>query len=395
LLSGLFTVFLVFPFNSAIILKERVSKPPALEPVRELVSKLNWFETASNNKIKTPDKEGPKMRKKCSALVVLLFTVSFCGLFLVTCKSQSQAITAPVPPPPPPPAPVHEPASEPVPEPIPESVPEPATLPEPYPEPAALPEPEPLPEPDRKGPDLFVTLSARYFSPDDDGVDDLLSIFLKAQDESGIGNWRFDIREPQTDNLFRSWNGRGEPPEKIDWEGKNPVGELVQSASDYRYVFTASDTLGNTSVREGTIPVDVLVIREGDILRIRVPSIMFPPDSASFEGLDEEVRENNNRILRRIAQVLQKFGAYQVKVEGHANYTTPPNRPQERQREQDRELQPLSEKRARMVADYLTGLGVSRSRLSSYGIGGDRPIVDYTDREGWWKNRRVEFILEK
>jgi outer membrane protein OmpA-like peptidoglycan-associated protein len=278
---------------------------------------------------------------------------------------------------------------------VPEPIPEPELIPEPEPIPEPIPLPEPVPEPDRKGPELSITLSARYFSPDDDGVDDILSIFLKARDESGIGNWRFDIREPQTNKLFQTWSGRGEPPEKIDWNGKNPGGELVQSASDYHYAFTASDTLGNTSVREGLIPVDVLVIREGDILRIRVPSIMFPPNSASFDGLDEEVRENNNRILRRIAQVLQKFGAYQVKVEGHANYTTPLNRPQDRRREQDRELQPLSEKRARTVVDYLADLGVSRGRLSSYGIGGDRPIVNYTDHDGWWKNRRVEFILEK
>jgi outer membrane protein OmpA-like peptidoglycan-associated protein len=321
----------------------------------------------------------------------MFLAVLLCGSFLAACKTSSQAIAAPPPPPPPAvePVPVPEPTPEPVPEPIPE--PEPPPPPEPIPEPA----PEPIPEPDKTGPELFVSLSSRYFSPDDDGVDDLLSIFLKAQDKSGIGNWRFDIREPQTSKLFRTWGGRGEPPEKIDWNGKNPEGELVQSASDYRYTFTASDTPGNTSVREGIIPVDILVIREGDILRIRVPSIMFPPNAASFEGLDEDVRENNNWILRRIAQVLQKFGAYQVKVEGHANYTTSPDRSQDRRREQERELQPLSEERARMVVDYLADLGVNRGRLSPYGIGGDRPIVNYTDREGWWKNRRVEFILEK
>jgi outer membrane protein OmpA-like peptidoglycan-associated protein len=222
-----------------------------------------------------------------------------------------------------------------------------------------------------------------------------LSIFLEARDESGIRDWRFDIGEPQVGKLFQSWNGRGEPPGKINWNGKNPNGELVQSALDYPYTFTVSDTLGNTGVRKGFIPVDVLVVREGKLLRIRVPSIMFPPNSASFEGLDEEVRENNDRILTRIAQILRKFGAYQVKVEGHANYTAPLNRPQARLREQDRELQPLSERRARAVVDRLAALGVSRNRLSFYGVGGARPIVEYTDREGWWKNRRVEFILEK
>jgi hypothetical protein len=64
-----------------------------------------------------------------------------------------------------------------------------------------------------------------------------------------------------------------------------------------------------------------------------------------------------------------------------------------RQREQDAELQPLSELRARTVVDYLVGLGVSRNRLSAFGIGGARPVIPYADRDNWWKNRRVEFIL--
>jgi outer membrane protein OmpA-like peptidoglycan-associated protein len=45
--------------------------------------------------------------------------------------------------------------------------------------------------------------------------------------------------------------------------------------------------------------------------------------------------------------------------------------------------------------DYLVGLGVERARLSSVGIGGDRPIVPFEDRDNWWKNRRVDFILER
>ncbi|MDR0998975.1 MAG: OmpA family protein [Treponema sp.] len=305
------------------------------------------------------------MKKFFILPAAVLLALPLWGSFLAACKTQSQAIAAPVPPPPP------------------------------VPEPEPIPVSGPIPEPDKTGPVLLVTLSALYFSPDDDGEDDLLSIFLEARDESGIGNWRFDIREPQTNNLFQTWSAQGGPPGQIDWDGKNPRGEPVQSASDYPYTFTVSDTLGNISTLEGIIPVDVLVIREGNILRIRVPSIIFAPDSGTFEGLDEEVRQNNTRILRRIAQILDKFDTYQVKVEGHANYTTPLNRPQDRLREQDQELRPLSEKRARTVADHLAGLGVNRRRLSPYGIGGDRPVADYTDREGWWKNRRVEFILEK
>jgi outer membrane protein OmpA-like peptidoglycan-associated protein len=41
------------------------------------------------------------------------------------------------------------------------------------------------------------------------------------------------------------------------------------------------------------------------------------------------------------------------------------------------------------------GFGVSRSRLSATGKGSTQPIIRFEDRDNWWKNRRVEFILIK
>jgi outer membrane protein OmpA-like peptidoglycan-associated protein len=58
-------------------------------------------------------------------------------------------------------------------------------------------------------------------------------------------------------------------------------------------------------------------------------------------------------------------------------------------------LQPLSEERAKVVLARLQEFGVSRSRLSSVGVGGGRPVIAFEDHDNWWKNRRVEFILIK
>jgi outer membrane protein OmpA-like peptidoglycan-associated protein len=220
----------------------------------------------------------------------------------------------------------------------------------------------------------------------------VLEVSISVKDESPIGNWHIEIHEPQPPYLlFSEWKGEGEPPAKFSWDGRSTSGELVQSASDYPFKLTAADSLGNTSVYEGVIGVDVLVIREGDTLRVQVPSIVFGSNSGGFDGLGEDVVAANDYILRRIAQVLNKFSTYQVKVEGHANPTAATVAA--RQREQDTELQPLSELRAKTVVDYLVNLGVARSRLSSLGIGGARPVVKYEDHDNWWKNRRVEFIL--
>ena len=119
---------------------------------------------------------------------------------------------------------------------------------------------------------------------------------------------------------------------------------------------------------------------------------MFASNSGTFAGLNRDNMGANDRILRRIAQILNKFTAYKIKVEGHTNPLARTNR--ERERELARDM-PLSEQRARTVAEYLVNLGVAPERLSYYGIAGTRPLVPYRDREHWWKNRRVEFILIK
>jgi flagellar motor protein MotB len=309
-----------------------------------------------------------KIMKKLGVLW-LLFPFVLLGISgLVACSS---------PPPPPPPQPIQQPP--------------PPPPPEPEPEPVSVPEPPP---PDTTGPELAVNFSTQMFSPDGDGVDDELEVTIKADSKSTIANWRIEIREPYDPYpVFSEWGGTGNPPEKIVWDGRSASGELVQSATDYPFKLTVTDARGNVSVFEGFIGVDVLVMREPNgVLRVRVPSIVFGPNASDFAGLNAGIVANNDAILRRIAQVLNKFSTYKVKVEGHANPTGRTAR--ERQREQETDLA-LSDLRARFVVDYLVKLGVTRSRLTPFGIGNARPVANIEDRNNWWKNRRVEFILER
>jgi outer membrane protein OmpA-like peptidoglycan-associated protein len=224
-------------------------------------------------------------------------------------------------------------------------------------------------------------------------VEDELTVAITLKDESPMAGWHIEIREPQPPYLvFSEWSGQGNPPEKIVWDGRSASGELVQSASDYPFTLTVTDIHGNSSVSEGLIEVDVLVIREGANLRVQVPSIVFGSNSGGFDGLTSEAIAANDLILRRIAHVLNKFDTYQIRVEGHSNPTARTER--ERRRELA-ELQTLSEARARAVVDYLVKLGVERSRLTPFGIGAARPIAGIDDHDNWWKNRRVEFLLVK
>jgi len=243
-----------------------------------------------------------------------------------------------------------------------------------------------------RAPELAVSLSPRFFSPDGDGINDELFITINCKDELAIEEWKLTIMESENPNqIFFERFGKGYPPERIVWNGRSSGGELVQSALDYPFTLTVKNIRGLSSTSHGLIGVDLLVVSEGNQFKIQFPSIVFGSDTTGFAGLNEETLARNDYILRRIAQALNKFDTYRVIVEGHAN----PIAITEAGRllEQAVELRPLSEHRAQYVADYLVQLGVDRSRLSTVGVGGARPVVKYEDRDNWWKNRRVEFIL--
>lgn len=253
--------------------------------------------------------------------------------------------------------------------------------------------------------------SGEWFSPDNDGIDDDLYIRLRRTNNlAELKSWDFTIYD-RNNNAFWKTNGKNAITERIIWDGRGNNGELVQSAEDYTYVFKAEDELGMSSEVKGTIFVDVLIVRDGDKLKMQVPSIIFRSDSADFlttgeldgngkkvaKGISAEQKANNEIILRRIAQILDKFKDYKVTVVGHANRLTdnPDEETVDNPNNWGPALIPLSLKRAEYVRDILVGYGVSADRLSVDGKGGTEPVADTKDRNVNWKNRRVEFILEK
>ncbi len=247
---------------------------------------------------------------------------------------------------------------------------------------------------DVTAPEVELTLAPQPFSPDNDGVDDEVTIGLKVKDLSPIADWSIRIDDPEA-HPFVSFAGKGIPSERIIWNGLSDSGELVQAASDYLLRFTIKDELGNGRTVEKPIAVDVLVIREGDKLKIRIPSITFPPNSADLSKVAEPDKAAKNEwVLQRLAQILSKYSSYDFRIEGHANEEYWDN-PARAAREEKEELAPLSLARAEAVKNALVALGLKTERISVAGLGGSNPIVPFSDLENRWKNRRVEFILLK
>ena len=246
---------------------------------------------------------------------------------------------------------------------------------------------------DASGPEADIRFDPRPFSPDDDGFEDRLEFLIAVSDSSPIAKWSLTILDPKG-RLFKQFSGEGEPSRRFFWYGFSDDFELVQAAEDYPYEFYVEDELRNSTILQGTIPIDVLVIRDGDRLKIRISNITFEPNSPSLETDDVDVMDKNSWVLGRIADIFRKFASYFIRIEGHAASVYWEDEARAN-REQIEELVPLSKARAQTVMDTLVSLGIDPVRITVEGIGGAQPIVPHSDLENRWKNRRVEFILLK
>lgn len=244
---------------------------------------------------------------------------------------------------------------------------------------------------DTTGPEISVGFGTTLADPED-GSDDTLAINIWAADPSSIDGWSATMFG-RAGGIFAEWSGEGRPPALIRWDGLSSSGNEFQMDTDYRLLVNATDTVGNAGSGETVASIDLLVTREGR--RFRVSSIYFGPYETNFRTLeDPDLAVSNVEALDRLAELLERYPDYNVRIEGHAAHLLSFN-PLRAQAEHVQVLVPLSFDRAEAVRDALAQRGIDRSRMSIWGHGGIHPVVPHTDAENRWMNRRVEFILER
>ena len=238
-----------------------------------------------------------------------------------------------------------------------------------------------------------VTLDAGPlpFSPDGDGYNDVLTITPSVTDPSPIDTWDVTVLDPM-DHFFINWSGKGALPAPFTWNGLSSYGELVQSADDYTLVATVKDQLGNAAVVKKTIPIDVLVMRQGDKLLIRISSITFKENTADYTNVPDDRAQANQRALGRLADIFKRYSQYKIEIDGYAVMVYWDD-PVKGAAEQKNELIPLSKARADAIKGALVKLGIDANRVTTVGYGGVNPIAPFGDLENRWKDRRVEFVL--
>ncbi|SMO68085.1 OmpA family protein [Ruegeria faecimaris] len=120
----------------------------------------------------------------------------------------------------------------------------------------------------------------------------------------------------------------------------------------------------------------ITIVNAGDRLIVTVPNdITFDTDSST-------VRPALRSDLVRVGQNLVRYPNSAVQVIGHTD--------------SDGEAsynQALSERRARSVADVLQANGVNGARISTIGLGENRPAASNLTPEGKARNRRVDIEI--
>ncbi len=143
---------------------------------------------------------------------------------------------------------------------------------------------------------------------------------------------------------------------------------------------TAGAVIGNQMDKQAeeikqTVP-DAKVERVGEGIVVEFSSsILFGFDKSSVSG---EARTN----LDKLVIVLNNYPDTNIEVQGHTD-----------SQGSDEYNRKLSVRRAEAVSNYLTGRGISNSRISTKGFGESVPKYNNETENGRTENRRVEFLI--
>ncbi len=102
-----------------------------------------------------------------------------------------------------------------------------------------------------------------------------------------------------------------------------------------------------------------------------------------FDRASAELDRRSLPTLRRLAQAANACPDVTIEIEGHTDSEGSDDR-----------NQPLSERRAQSVADYLALRGVPMERMKAVGYGSSRPVASNETQKGMTRNRRIEFTVK-
>jgi len=241
---------------------------------------------------------------------------------------------------------------------------------------------------DNTPPETEVIISTRTFSPNGDGIDDTVTLQLRARDGSSIKSWMVEISNKEG-KLAKTLKGKETLPQFIVWDGKDDYYNAIVPVGEYRAKLVAYDIAGNkgaSSLQKFNVEIPVPQLIEGLQVEEEERGLKITFSVKVLFGIGKAVlREDGYIAIDQAIRVLKEYPLNKVSIEGHTDSVGSAAYNQK-----------LSEMRARAVYDYLVEKGeIDRSRLSVKGWGEERPIASNRTARGRDLNRRVEIIILK
>lgn len=215
--------------------------------------------------------------------------------------------------------------------------------------------------------------------------------------------WRLAVLHPDG-RRFRDFISEEHRDNRLTWDGRAVNNAQLEAGTIYRLEAEVFDVYGNRGVVTGSLAVQapppppppqkavLTVTFDGKLLSEQV--IFFPPYSADFGAVTGPQRDQNQKAIAVVADLLKAAGGTRVDVIGHANQVLYQD-PVEAAAEQKETLLPLSKARAEAVKQALVSVGLAGETLVTQGVGASNPLAEFSDSENRWKNRRVELEVAK
>jgi len=241
---------------------------------------------------------------------------------------------------------------------------------------------------DNTPPSAEVILITGTFSPNGDGIDDTVTLQLKAQDANEIRSWMVEIYNKQG-KLAKTFKAEEPPPQSIVWDGKDDYYKTTIPAGEYRarlVVYDIAWNKGTSSSKKLNVEMPLPKFGEGIKVEKEERGLKITFSVKVLFGIGKSVlRKDGYAAVEQAIRVLKEYPLNKVSIEGHTDSVG-----------SSAYNQKLSKMRAKAVYDYLVEVGeIDPGRLSTKGWGEGRPIASNRTMRGRDLNRRVEIIILK
>lgn len=210
---------------------------------------------------------------------------------------------------------------------------------------------------------------------------DKARMMIDTKGDEALTHWKLNILD-DSGNLVRTIAGKGNPPGRYEWDGRDKNGELVPQGN-YSVNVDVTDDDGLTG---RAIPVPYYA----QWVPKKVPfsyTYGVSGDLLFASGNPNLLQSGYEVIQKAVAAIRMKFPNSIIQIAGHTdNVRISPH-------SAFKDNQQLSLARAQSVMAYLTRTGMNPNLLSAVGYGETKRIAPNDSPENRAKNRRVELVV--